>query len=122
MYPIIKHSHLLFIGISFILFNLRFFLRFLRPQQALPKPLRILPHANDSLLLLSGIALTLMAGWSPFGNSNWLGVKLIMLVAYITLGFVCIKTPARTLPSNLAYVAALFCFALIAFLARFKPF
>ena len=73
MYSIVKHSHLLFVAITLILFNLRFWLRTFWPQRTIPKVLRILPHINDTLLLLTGIKLMVLTRYVPFGNANWLG-------------------------------------------------
>ncbi|MDO4693748.1 MAG: SirB2 family protein [Eikenella sp.] len=121
MYVAAKHSHLLFVGITVLLFNLRFWLRMWRPQRALPKVLRILPHANDTLLLLTGFLLMFAAGWVPFGNAVWLGVKLVLVLVYIGFGFLCIKNPPRSAKSNAGYVSAMLCLAVIYYLARYKP-
>ncbi len=48
------------------------------------------PHLVDTLLLVSGIWLALMAGWTPFAHP-WLGVKLGLLVVYIGLAWVALK-------------------------------
>lgn len=122
MYLVFKHSHLLFVVITVLLFNLRFALRSWRPQQPLPKVLRILPHINDTLLLATGLLLMLLAGWMPFGNAGWLGVKLILVAAYIGFGFVCMKKPPRSAPANAGYAAAMLCVAAVYYLARYKPF
>lgn len=47
--------------------------------------LRWLPHANDTLLLFSGIALCLIVGWRPWAHP-WLGAKLTLLVLYVMAG------------------------------------
>ncbi|EGY52920.1 SirB2 family protein [Neisseria shayeganii] len=121
MYVAAKHSHLLFVVITALLFNLRFWLRFFRPLRPLPKALRILPHVNDTLLLLTGLLLILAAGWVPFGNAVWLGVKLVLVLVYIGFGFLCIKNPPRSAKSNAGYLLAMLCLAVIYYLARYKP-
>lgn len=121
MYSIVKHSHLLFVAITLILFNLRFWLRTFWPQRTIPKVLRILPHINDTLLLLTGIKLMILTRYVPFGNANWLGVKLTLLVVYILLGMFCLKSPPRTAKSAVGYVLSMACIVAICWLARYKP-
>ena len=71
MYLGIKHSHLFFITMTFILFNLRFWLRTMKPEKPLPSALRFMPHINDTLLLFSGMMLMQIGHWQPFGASKW---------------------------------------------------
>ena len=49
-YLLVKHSHITFVAITIILFNLRFWLRFARPEKPLAGLLKVLPHINDTLL------------------------------------------------------------------------
>ena len=121
MYLIVKHSHLLLVALTFLLFNLRFWLRFARPAQALPKLLKIFPHLNDTLLLLSGLWLIHLTGWIPFANANWLGTKLLLLLCYIVLGTKTMHAVPRSSRSLLFYALSILCFAGIVFLAYFKP-
>lgn len=122
MFPILKSLHLVCVLTTFILFNLRFFLRLCRPDTPLPKLLRVLPHLNDTLLLALGVSLAVSAHWVPFGNALWLGVKLIWLAAYIITGSVCMKAPPRSATALTAYPAALLSFATVCYLAYGKPF
>lgn len=57
----------------------------------MPKPLKVLPHVIDTLLLISGIVLAVMAHLVPW-LVPWLGVKLLALLAYIGLGTVAMKS------------------------------
>ena len=121
MYLALKHSHLLLVVLTVVLFQLRFFWRLAKPQQPLPAVWRRLPHMNDTLLLLSGLLLMWMAGWMPFGNAPWLGVKLVLLLLYIGWGVVAIKSTPRTGKSLFAYVMAMLCITTMALLAVYKP-
>ena len=58
------------------------------------KWLKILPHVNDTFLLLFGILLAVTLQMSP-GQQPWLMGKLIALVIYIGLGVMALKRPAR---------------------------
>ena len=55
LYLPIKHTHMFFVAITIILFNLRFWLRTMQPEKPLPVILRVLPHINDSMLLFTGM-------------------------------------------------------------------
>ncbi len=122
MYLFVKHSHLLFVVITVLLFNARFWLLAAKPQQALPGVIKVLPHLNDTLLLFTGLWLMSLAHWTPFGNANWLGVKLILVLAYIFTGLKALKAVPRSRQAWIFYAAAMFCLICIYHLARFKPF
>lgn len=121
LYPHIKHTHLLFIVISIILFNLRFWLKTARPNKPLHTALRVLPHINDSMLLFTGMMLMTIAKWSPFGASNWLGVKLLLVVGYIVIGIFAMRRPPRSSAAWICYALAMIFVGIVIYLARFKP-
>jgi len=106
--------------ISLSLFNLRFWLKIWRPDKPLNVWLRYIPHINDTLLLFTGMMLMAITAASPFGNARWLAYKLLLVVVYVVLGFVCTKNPPRSLKSNLAYVAATATVLVIIWLAHCK--
>ncbi|MFH1603808.1 MAG: SirB2 family protein, partial [Pseudomonadota bacterium] len=51
---------------------------------------KILPHAVDTLLLLSAVALTLITRQFPLTDA-WLTAKLLALLVYIGLGLVALR-------------------------------
>ena len=106
--------------LSVLLFNGRFLLRMSKPQDTLPKWLKILPHVNDTLLLGSGLALVWLSGWVPFGNAPWLGWKLVLLVVYVGLGHKAMKTIPQ-FQAWLWWVLAIACVSAMAALAMHKP-
>lgn len=120
MYLMVKHSHMLFVALTVVLFNLRFWLRILKPNKVLPQALKFLPHINDTLLLFTGLMLMTLGHWRPFANANWLGLKLILVVVYIGFGFLCFKSRPRSVKSILGYVFSMLCVLLIVYLAHFK--
>lgn len=70
------------------------------------KPVRILPHIVDTLLLVSAVALALALGQYPFADA-WLTAKLLGLVVYIGLGLVAFRFgPTRSI-RTLAFAGAL---------------
>lgn len=120
-YTALKHSHLLFVVITLVLLNFRFFWKQLAPQKSLHKIFRIIPHINDTLLLITGAIMAYSVKFIPFGNANWLGVKLILLVFYIGFGLIAIKAPARSNKAIIGYVLSMLSVAGIIHLAMAKP-
>ena len=70
---------------------------------------KIAPHINDTILLVSAIALVMMTAQYP-GPLAWVNAKIIALVVYIALGFIALK-PSR--PMNVRIIA--WCLAIIIF-------
>lgn len=93
-YIALKHLHLTTVAITIILFLFRSALMLWWSKGLRWRWLRILPHANDSILLLSGIGLMLLTHQYPFAQS-WLTAKLVALVAYIVLGSLALKRGAH---------------------------
>ena len=122
MYPMMKHSHLLFVVLTVFLFNLRFLLRWVWPEKNLPKLLKIMPHLNDTLLLGTGLWLMYITKFMPFVNADWLGVKLLLLVFYIGLGTITMKSAPRSGKNIIAYSASMLCVAAMVYLALYKSF
>ncbi len=121
MYLTVKHSHIFLVAINFLLFNLRFWLRFARPGKTLPKILKVLPHLNDTVLLFTGLWLIHLTGWIPFGNASWLGAKLMLLMGYIFAGGKALRADVCSKHATTAYILSMACFAAIVALAYFKP-
>ena len=65
----------------------------------------MLPHAVDTVLLLSALGLAWLSQQWPFAQA-WLTAKVLALVLYIVLGTLALKR-ARTLGARItAFVAA----------------
>ncbi len=121
MYLMLKHSHLLVVVISFVLFCLRYGLRQALPDKSLPRWLKWVPHLNDTVVLMTGLGLIYVTGWRPFGNAPWLGIKLLLLLFYIGWGTVALKSPPRSGKSAFAGLMAWLCIVGMALLALNKP-
>lgn len=115
MYPILKHSHMLFVTISILLFEYRFFLKMMKKTTG--KTLKILPHVNDTFLLATGVSLAVMAQINPI-HQVWLGSKIIALFFYIGFGMMALKSNGSK--SILGYVLATASFLFILFTAITK--
>lgn len=73
------------------------------------KPVRIVPHVIDTLLLVSALALAWLTAQYPFTH-GWLTAKLLALVAYIGLGLLAFRFGRSREVRILAWVGALLAF------------
>jgi len=108
-YPMFKHLHMTLALVSLLLFIYRWSLALAGSARLQQKWLKILPHINDTFLLLFGVLLAITLHMSP-GQQPWLMAKLIALVCYIGLGVMALKRPQRS-QRLLAGLAALTVFA-----------
>ena len=121
LYPIIKQAHMLFAAISLVSFLGRSALKFAGSTLLNKKPVKVLPHINDSLLLLCAVALAVIAGYNPLVQ-HWLLAKLVLLVAYIACGLYVMKWSKNNTARAAGVLVALLCFMSMGFLAAVKPF
>lgn len=82
----LKQAHLGCITLSLGLFVLRWLLQLAEHPWRHWRPLKIVPHINDSLLLGAAIGMLLQLQLYPFVNSPWLTAKVCALLVYIGLG------------------------------------
>lgn len=101
-YIAIKHTHLLFVVLSILLFYTRSATRIFDSKLAKNKVLFISSHATDTFLLLSAIALIVSSGMSV--TQPWLMEKIALVVAYIGLGVVAAKTSSQATRISLVVV------------------
>ncbi len=112
-----KHLHLFFVTLVLISFLGRVALSYARPEILQRKWLTIAPHIISSLLLISGILLTVEGGWLA-GNYDWILAKIGALCGFIALGIVTLK---RTDEKRwLAFGGAMLCFFYIINVAMTK--
>lgn len=107
-YPLLKHLHMTLAIVSILLFIYRWALAINENPRLQQRWLKIVPHLNDTLLLLAGIMLAVTLQMSP-GSQPWLLAKLIALVVYIGLGVMALKRPDRK-QKVIAGIAALLVF------------
>lgn len=116
-YPLLKNIHIILALTSGIGFALRGFIRLVLVRPLKHKAWKIAPHIVDTLLLASGVTLWIIVGWPVL---SWLGVKLLLVVAYIVLGIVAFRAD-RQARATAFYLLALIVFVTIAALALHKP-
>ena len=83
--------HLTTVVLTISLFVLRYWWRFTNNHRVQARWMRIVPHAVDTLLLLSGLGLIVVTRYIPFtANGAWLTEKLFGVIIYIVLGFIAL--------------------------------
>ncbi|NBD94950.1 MAG: hypothetical protein GVY11_00535 [Gammaproteobacteria bacterium] len=117
IYVLLKNLHIALALLSGIGFALRGYIRLALDRPLAHPMVRIGPHVIDTLLLFSGIALWVQMSFSIL---SWLGVKLLLIVAYIVLGITAFRIPARG-PAIVVFLVALSIFVGIAGLTVNKP-
>lgn len=105
-YFLIKHLHMTTAIVSIAFFIVRAWWSVREVALLQRRWVRILPHVNDTLLLVLGVMLTIMLSMSPHQHP-WLAAKLLGLIVYILLGTVAIKRGRTPLTRGLAAVAAI---------------
>ena len=118
-YLFVKYSHQIFVTITILVFNIRFFLLWRHPDKPLAGIWRALPHLNDTMLLFTGLWLMKITHFSPF-NAPWLGSKILLLLVYIGLGMVMMRSRPRSPKFYAIYVLSMACVGCIVYLAKTK--
>ncbi|MFQ3038192.1 SirB2 family protein [Neisseria cinerea] len=118
-YLIVKYSHQIFVTVTILLFNIRFFLLWKNPEKPLAGFWKALPHLNDTMLLFTGLWLMKITHFSPF-NAPWLGTKILLLLTYIALGMIMMRARPRSAKFYAVYLLAMCCVTCIVYLAKTK--
>jgi len=108
-YATLKSLHLTTIALSLALFVLRGLWMIAESPRLQARWARIVPHLNDTVLLVSGISLAYTLGLSPLEH-GWLAAKIVALLAYIMLGTMALKRGKTRGQRIAAWIAALLVF------------
>ena len=117
MYIAFKHAHMMFAVISGLFFLVRGCWMMMDSSMLQKKWVKILPHVNDTLLLICAIVLCIMLQQYPLQQS-WLTVKVVALIAYILLGVVALKRGKTKAIRVVAFGAALLAYLFTFSVAR----
>ena len=116
MFEILTTIHLTTVAITLSGFLLRG-TWMLRGSANLKRPIvRVLPHVNDTILLVSAVWASALINQYPFVNS-WLTAKLIGTLVYVALGAVALTYGRTRTQRTVAFIAALAAFAYIMLVA-----
>lgn len=111
MYMMFKHLHMTFAVISILGFMARGLLSILDSSIMQKRWIKIAPHINDTLLLVSALVIMVQMQQYPFVH-GWLTAKVVGLLVYIGLGVMTIRGKTNTVKVP-AYLAAILVFAYI---------
>jgi uncharacterized membrane protein SirB2 len=101
VYAVVKQLHVAAVVVTWTLFLLRGAWMIADSPRLTARWVRVVPHVNDTVLLLAGVYLATLVGLQP-----WIVAKLVALVAYVLIGMVAI-TRGRTKAVRIAaWVAA----------------
>ncbi|VEB97110.1 Invasion gene expression up-regulator, SirB [Cedecea lapagei] len=96
-YFTLKYLHIITVVLSISLFVLRYWWQYRGSAMSAKRWVRIVPHANDTLLLVSGVALVMITHFYPFTpQGTWLTEKLFGVIIYIALGFIALGKRPRS--------------------------
>jgi uncharacterized membrane protein SirB2 len=116
-YALLKHLHISCAAASYALFLLRGAWMLRNSPMLRQRWVRIVPHAIDTVLLASAVALAYTIGQYPYAD-NWLSAKVGALLLYIALGFIALKCGRNRLERLAAWLAAQAVFGYIVLVAQ----
>lgn len=111
-YVVVKFVHVAAVAISFGLFSLRGVWMMLDSPNPRPRWARVVPHLNDTVLLVAGIWLVFELRLA-LGANPWLTAKLVALPVYIGLGTLALRPGRAKRVRVAAWLAALAVFGYI---------
>ncbi len=112
MFQTLTTIHLITVAITLSGFLLRG-IWMLQDSANLKRPIvRILPHVNDTILLVSAVWAGALINQYPFFNS-WLTAKLLGTLVYIVFGAIALTYGRTRTQRVVAFAAALVAFAYI---------
>ncbi len=112
MYELLRTLHVVCAVATISGFVLRGFWMLIESPLLQRKLTRIAPHVVDTVFLLSGIFMLVIAGLNPFGQP-WLLAKFIALFAYIVLGMIAIRRGRTKNIRAVAFVSAIAVFGYV---------
>lgn len=108
----IKLIHMSTAFISISLFLLRFFWMYRNSSMMTKKWVKIVPHVNDTVLLITATMLAISTQQYPFVD-GWLSVKLTALLMYIIFGMFALKRAKEMKNKILFFILAIMTFSYI---------
>ena len=119
MFTILKSVHLLAVALTISGFILRGIWMLTGSPWLQARWTKVVPHINDTVLLVSALGSAALIGQYPFAHS-WLTAKVAGLLAYIIFGAIALTYGRTKLVRQFAFVAALLSFAYVVSVALTK--
>lgn len=112
MYLAVKYVHVITVVLSLAGFFLRGILMMRDSPLLGARWIRVVPHINDTVLLIAALSLAAMSGQYPF-VVGWITAKILGVIAYIILGTLALRRASTRLIQIICWFAALAVFAWI---------
>ena len=90
MFTLVKYVHLTSVVLSLTGFFLRGILMIRASPLINARWIRVLPHINDTVLLVAALSLAVMSEQYPFVE-GWVTAKVLGVIAYIILGSLALR-------------------------------
>jgi len=90
MYLAVKYVHVISVALSLTGFFLRGILMMRDSPLLHRRWIKVLPHINDTVLLIAALSLAAMSGQYPF-VVGWVTAKVLGVIAYIILGALALR-------------------------------
>lgn len=90
MYLAVKYVHVISVVLSLTGFFLRGILMMRDSPLLAARWIKVVPHVNDTVLLVAALSLAAMSGQYPF-VVGWVTAKVLGVIAYIILGALALR-------------------------------
>jgi uncharacterized membrane protein SirB2 len=119
MFVLVKYVHVLSVVLSVTGFFLRGLLMMRDSPLLNARWMKIVPHINDTVLLVAALALAAMSGQYPF-VTDWVTAKVFGVIAYIILGALALREASSRTMRIACWMASLatFCWIVSVALTR----
>ncbi|MBA1146733.1 SirB2 family protein [Ectothiorhodospiraceae bacterium WFHF3C12] len=112
-YQLLKHVHLTTVAVTLVLFVLRGVWMMLDSPRLQRRWVKVLPHVNDTILLVSALWMAVGIWRYPMVFHGWITAKIVALLVYIVLGTVALKRGRSKTIRGAAFIGGLAVFAYI---------
>lgn len=112
MYALVKYVHVISVVLSLAGFFVRGLLMMRDSPLLSARWIRVLPHVNDTILLIAALTLAWMSGQYPF-VAAWVTAKVFGIIAYIILGTLALRAAGTRRMRIACWIASLAVFAWI---------
>jgi len=119
VYKFFKYLHIFTINTTFIFFVIRSYWTLICSPLITQGWVRILPHVNDTILLIAAIIMTYLQGAQLFSH-GWLLAKLAAVIVYIFLASIALRRNRSKLIRLIAWILAIIVFFYIVVVAVSK--
>jgi len=111
-FGLIKSVHIVSVAVSIFLFTLRGVWRLQQNNFVNQRWVKIVPHVVDTILLTTGLLLTIEINQFPFVDA-WLTAKVVAVLFYIMFGIIAFRFAKTRLTLSIFCLLALTTFAYI---------